>query len=298
MKIVVALDSFKDTLDSKSACEIVKDAFLSVNASLDVIIKPIADGGEGTAQALIAASGGQWIPCRATGPLPHMTVDAGYAWFENTRTALVEMASASGLTLVDPAQRNPLLATTFGTGQLISACLNNKPTRILLAVGGSATVDGGIGMAAALGWRFLNSDGIQVAFGGRNLPDITKIIPPSPPLKLPRTEVLCDVTNPLTGPSGVACVFGPQKGASPEMVQILDNGLAHLAALVRSQLKMEIETVPGSGAAGGLAAGAIASLAQSLSPASKPLSPQARLKPSLIPPTGSSPAKARSIPSP
>jgi glycerate kinase len=217
----------------------------------------MADGGEGTAAALIAAANGQWIAQQVTGPLPDMRVDAGFAWLAEDRTAVVEMASASGLQLLVPEQQNPLDTTTYGTGQLVAAALAHGAQRILLAVGGSATIDGGVGAATALGWRFLRSDGRDIGLGGGHLSEIAEIIPGGPGLAVP-VEVLCDVDNPLCGPQGAAQVYGPQKGATPEMVERLDAALAHLAQCVRDQLGLGVKDLPGAGAAGGLAAGAVA----------------------------------------
>jgi glycerate kinase len=193
-----------------------------------------------------------------------MQVEAGFAWFED-KTALVEMASASGLELLSAEQMNPLNTTTFGTGQLIKAALECGARKILLAVGGSATVDGGLGAATALGWKFLDHKDNPVQLGGAGLEKITKIVKPSTDSPLGHNdeqavpvEVLCDVDNPLCGEHGAAKVYAPQKGATPRMVEQLENGLAHLAELVRKQFGRDIENVPGAGAAGGLAAGAVA----------------------------------------
>jgi glycerate kinase len=167
------------------------------------------------------------------------------------------MATASGLPLLKPEQRNPLKTTTCGTGQLIQAAIDHGANHILLAIGGSATVDGGVGAAMALGWRFLAENGREVSFGGGQLLNIARILPPPQPLDVD-VEVLCDVDNPLCGEHGAARVFGPQKGATPAMVERLDAGLAHLARLVKEQLGRDIACLPGAGAAGGLAAGAVA----------------------------------------
>ncbi len=189
------------------------------------------------------------------GPLPDMQVEAGFAWFED-KTALVEMASASGLELISAEQMNPLKTTTYGTGELIKAALEYGAHKILLAVGGSATVDGGLGAAMALGWKFLDKQDNPVQLGGAGLEKITKIVKPEN-LDLVPVEVLCDCDNPLCGEQGAAKVYGPQKGATDKMVEQLEKGLNHLATLVSNQLGRDIN-VPGAGAAGGLAGGAIA----------------------------------------
>jgi glycerate kinase len=267
MKIVVAMDSFKGTLSANEACEIVARAIgecvparRSVSEggpSAEIVIKPMADGGEGTAQAMMAAGGGRWIKKTVMGPLPEMKVEAGFGWFEKDKSAVVEMAAASGIELLSGEQMNPMKTTTYGTGQLIDDVIVYGAKRLLLAVGGSATVDGGVGAAMALGWKFLDWQGNSIPLGGGSLQQIAKIVAPSKAGNVP-VEVLCDVDNPLCGEHGAARVYGPQKGATPEMVEALEKGLEHLAEAVREQLGIEIKNVPGGGAAGGLAAGALA----------------------------------------
>jgi len=258
VKIVVALDSFKGSLTAVQACDIVAQAIRSAMPGVEVVTKPMADGGEGTASVLMAAAGGQWISKTVMGPLPEMQVEAGFVWLADNRTALVEMATASGLPLLKPEQRNPLRTTTFGTGQLIKAAIGHGANRILLAIGGSATVDGGAGAATALGWRFLLRSGQEAGFGGGQLASIDKIVPPPHPLNV-GVEVLCDVDNPLC-------------------VEQLDAGLAHLARLVEDQLGREIAELPGAGAAGGLAAGAVAFMNSRLVPGIDAVMSQTRLQ--------------------
>ena len=262
MKIIVAFDSFKGTIRALPACQIVKDALLSVRPDLQVLCLPMADGGEGTAEIMLHNRGGQWIPKTVTGPFEQMQVRAGYARLGDDM-ALVEMASASGLELLTRKQMNPLETTTYGTGELIRDAVEQGVRKIYLAVGGSATVDGGVGAASALGWRFLNRAGRPVGPVGGELSHIHKILKPSELPQVP-IEVLCDVTNPLCGPAGAARIYGPQKGASPEAVEILEHGLFHLAELIRKQLGKEVQDLPGAGAAGGLAAGAVAFLNASI----------------------------------
>jgi glycerate kinase len=257
VKIVVALDKFKGSLTAPRAGEIVRDALLSVHPEWHVVLKPMADGGDGTDEALLTALGGEWITCSVMGPLPQTACTARYAWLDREATAIVAMASASGLVLLELEQRNPLLTTTYGTGDLIHAAVERGAKRIWLAVGGSATVDGGVGAAMALGWQFLDAQGKSIGFGGGELERIARIIPPAD-LRMPLVEVLCDVDNPLCGRRGAAHVFGPQKGATSAMVERLDAGLRHLAGLVKEQLGKDIAPVSGAGAAGGLAAGAMA----------------------------------------
>ncbi len=259
MKIVLALDSFKGSLTAVEACASAAEGWLSACPSAEVVCKPMADGGEGTAQALMASRGGEWRPCEVMGPLPSQRVLAGYAWFAKERMALVEMAAASGITLLKQEELNPLRTTTYGTGELLLAALKAGAQKILLALGGSATVDGGVGMAQALGWRVLDRAGHPVPPGGASLSRIEHIAPPAG-WQVPPVEALTDVTNPLLGPRGAAHVFGPQKGATPAMVEELERGLAHWADVVRRDVGREVAEVPGAGAAGGLGAGAMAFL--------------------------------------
>jgi glycerate kinase len=235
MKIVVAMDSFKGSLTAERACTVIAESIAVLAPQAEIITKPMADGGEGTAQAMLAAGNGQWITKAVTGPLPDRRVRAGLAWFAGERMAVVEMAAASGLGLLAPQEKNPLKTTTYGTGQLIQAAMDYGARRILLAVGGSATVDGGTGAAAAVGWKFLGKDGKQVGLGGGPLLQIERIIPPVHINRVP-IEVLCDVDNPLCGDQGAAKVYGPQKGATKEMVEALEAGLEHLAGLMQTQL--------------------------------------------------------------
>lgn len=256
MKIVIAMDSFKESMTAKRVCEVVAESIRSVLPQARIIIKPMADGGEGTAQAMMAAGGGQWIKKNVTGPLPDMKVDAGFVWYAADKTAVVEMAAASGLELLKPALRNPMKTTTYGAGELIAASIKYGAKKVLLAVGGSATVDGGTGAAAAMGWKFLDKDGKEIRPCGGELNRISKIIPPAP-IDV-QVDVLCDVDSPLCGEYGAARFYSPQKGATPQMVEELEAGLIHLAELVMKEFGRDIKNVPGSGASGGLAAGAIA----------------------------------------
>ena len=255
MKIVVAFDSFKGSLSAQEACEIARKAIRSVRPDCDVMSKPMADGGEGTAAAIRSALGGRWIPAMTMGPLPRQRVRAKFVWLPSRRLALIEMASASGLMLLRHDELNPLKTTTYGTGMLIDAAIRKGAHRIWLAVGGSATVDGGVGAAMALGWKFLDDAGREIGFGGKEVERITDIMAPVDK-KLPPMDVLCDVDNPLIGRNGAVRVYGPQKGATPKMVEQLDHGLRHLSRLVARQLGARMN-VPGGGAAGGLAAGAV-----------------------------------------
>lgn len=256
MKIIIALDSFKSSLTAVDACETVADAVLSEYPAVKAVLKPMADGGEGTAKAMLAARGGRWVERKVTGPFADMQVEAGFAWFAQQKEALVEMATASGIELLTHQQLNPMLATTFGTGQLIKAAAEFGAEKILLAVGGSATVDCGLGAATALGWEFLDADNKSAGLGGAALQKVRKIVKPKS-LKLPPIEVLCDVKNPLCGNDGAAKVFGPQKGASPQMVEDLEKGMLNIADIIKKTTGQDIKNVPGTGAAGGLSAGAM-----------------------------------------
>ncbi len=275
MKVVVAMDSFKGSLPADAACAAVRSGILDAHPEAEVVMSPMADGGEGTAAAVIAATGGTWVPAKVMGPLPEMRVEARYAWLPAGRSAageanghrligdgtgaLVEMAAASGLELLESRERNPLRTTTFGTGELMAAAAAQGADRLWLAIGGSATVDGGTGAAMALGWRFLDERGLPVGFGGGVLTRIAHIEAPEPTRRaFPPVTVLCDVDNPLVGEEGAARVFGPQKGADPEMVATLERGLAGLADVIERDLGEDVRYVPGAGAAGGLGAGALA----------------------------------------
>jgi len=260
VKIVVATDSFKGSASARAACSAVERGVLSVLPEAEVVLRPMADGGEGTAETLLEAGGGAWRDVRVAGPLPGTTAEAGFLWLpERGPGALVEMAVASGLELLRPEDLDPLAATTRGTGELVSRALADGARRVWLAIGGSATVDGGVGMASALGWRFLDAHGREVGLGGAELERIERIERPPQPIDV-TVEVLCDVDNPLLGPNGAARVFGPQKGATPPVVERLEGGLANLARVIERDLGVDVTGVPGGGAAGGLGAGAVAFL--------------------------------------
>lgn len=262
------MDSFKGSLDARRACGSVEEGIRSVTPDAVVRKVPMADGGEGTAETLLAATGGAWIHRSAPGPYPDRDVEGRYLWLPAAGPgALVEMAEVNGLALLPPAERDPLRTSTRGTGVLLADAADRGATRIWLAIGGSATVDGGTGAARALGWRFLDGSGRPVPEGGGTLGAIARIVPPdsaSPPqgggdpLGGVAVQVLCDVDNPLLGSRGAAHVFGPQKGATPAQVEILEAGLAHLAERIEADLGIDVREIPGAGAAGGLGAGAVA----------------------------------------
>ena len=257
MKIVLALDSFKGSLTAVQACDIVAAPIRSSIRGVEVVTRPMAGGGEGTASALMAAAGGQWIARTVMGPLPEIGVEAGFVWLVEDKTAVVEMATASGLTLLRAEQRNPLKTATCGTGEVIREAIDYGAQRVLLEIGGSATVAGGVGAATAMDGSFWRLTAGEIGLGGGQLLSIDRIVPAKRAVGA-AVEVLCDVDNPLCGERGAARVYGPQKGATPEMVETLDAALAHLAKAVKNQLGRDIAELPGAGAAEGLAAGAVA----------------------------------------
>jgi glycerate kinase len=253
MKIIIAPDSFKESLSAECAAMAIEDGFRAVFPELEAVRLPVADGGEGTVDALIAATGGHRIDIEVTNPQGHR-VRGFYGVNGKGDCAVIEMAAASGLMLVPAGQRDPLTATSFGTGELIRHALDGGIRHIILGIGGSATVDGGIGMVQALGGRFTDAQGIDLPWGGAALAQLAAIDLSAldPRLAQCRIEVACDVENPLTGPCGAAAVFGPQKGASAQDVQVLDAALAHLAAVIFRHLGVNVLEWPGGGAAGGM----------------------------------------------
>ncbi len=255
MKIVVAIDKFRGSLDAAEACRAVAEGLREERPDVAALLLPMADGGEGTASALGAAMGGTWIESRVKGPRIEREIDAGFVWVPDRRLAVVEMAAASGLHLLSEDERDPLRTTTFGTGQLLLEAVHRDAREIWLSVGGSATVDGGVGAATAMAWLFLDGEGQPIGLGGGELERIVRIEKPDG-LDLPPVDVLCDVDNPLCGPEGAAPVFAPQKGADPATVDRLARGLENLADRVERSLGIRIRDLPGGGAAGGLAAGA------------------------------------------
>ena len=265
MRVLVAPDKFRGTLDARQAAEAVETGWRRTRLSDELTLVPMADGGEGTMDALVASLGGRVERIPATGPLGD-PVDAAIGLIDDggagpgRLTAVVEMARASGLALLREGRRDPRRTTTFGTGELIRAALDAGARRILVCLGGSATNDGGAGMAQALGARFLDAAGHPVAAGGAALSALGTIDLRAMDLRLRETTVIgvCDVDNPLTGPAGASATFGPQKGASPDDVRDLDRSLRRLAAVVRRDLGAEFDAEPGAGAAGGLGFGLMA----------------------------------------
>ncbi|BFJ00363.1 MAG: glycerate kinase [Priestia megaterium] len=267
MKIVIAPDSFKESLTALRVCEAVEKGIKTHFPNAGISKVPMADGGEGTVQSLVDATGGEIIQTRVTGPLGK-EVEAFYGILGDRKTAVIEMAAASGLHHVPVDKRNPLITTTRGTGELILKALDHKVKHIIIGIGGSATNDGGAGMAKALGAKLLDANGAEIKEGGGSLDQLTAIDLTNLDSRLAKVkvEVACDVDNPLTGETGASAVFGPQKGATPDMVRQLDRNLAHYAAVIKKEMDIHIQNVPGAGAAGGLGGGLLAFLSAELKP--------------------------------
>ena len=253
-RYVLVPDSFKGTLTSREICEILREEILRVRPGAEVVAVPVADGGEGSVDAFLAAMGGERIEVPVHGP--HMEEMTGFYGLLPDGTAVIEMAAAAGLPLVGD-RLEPDTATTYGVGELMAAAAEQGAQRIILGLGGSATNDGGCGAAAALGVRFMRADGSDFIPAGGTLNEIDSI-DMSGRRPLPAVTVMCDIDNPLCGPSGASAVFGPQKGADPAMVQRLDENLAHLAAVIGRDLGLQVKDVPGAGAAGGMGGGSLA----------------------------------------
>ncbi len=261
MRIVLAPQSLKGSLDARHVGEAMHAGVRGVLPDAQVSVIPVADGGEGTVRALVAVTGGELRTATVTGPLGEpVRAEYGILGGTNAGTAVIEMAAASGLPLVPPARREPRVTTTYGTGELIRAALDAGCTSILIGIGGSATNDGGAGMAQALGVRFLDEEGHELPFGGAALARLRSIDASGLDRRLAATtvRVACDVTNPLTGPEGASAVYGPQKGATPAIVAELDDALATFAERIRHDIGIDVEATPGAGAAGGLGAGLMA----------------------------------------
>ena len=265
MRILIAPDSFKNALTALEVARSLKTGLLKVFPGAEIQLLPMADGGEGTVEALIDATGGQIIRTRVHDPLMR-PIESSFGITGDGITAVIEMASASGIQLVTSDERDPWITTTFGTGELIHAALDRGCRDIILGIGGSATNDCGMGMASALGVKFLDQAGKPVGHGGGVLGEVAAIDMSGLDERIrdTRITVACDVTNPLTGPDGAAHVYAPQKGADQDMVLKLDNNLKHLASLIAVQLGKNVENIPGAGAAGGLGAGLIAFLGAEL----------------------------------
>lgn len=255
MKVVIAPDSYKESLTAMEVATAIENGFKEIMPNAEYIKLPMADGGEGTVQSLVDATGGDIVTVEVTGPLGQ-PVTGFYGLLGDGSTAVIEMAAASGLHLVEPSERNPMLTTTYGTGELIKAALDKGVDHIIIGIGGSSTNDGGVGMAQALGAKLVDDQGADLSFGGGALANLASIDLSGldPRLADVQLEVACDVDNPLCGPKGASHIFGPQKGATPEMVVQLDANLAHYAKVIRQTNGKDVIDQAGAGAAGGLGA--------------------------------------------
>lgn len=267
MKIVIAPDSYKESLSALDVACAIEAGFREIYPDAEYVKIPVADGGEGTVEAMVAATQGRVIPVKVTGPLGE-PVAGFYGVSGDEQCAFIEMAAASGLELLSPAQRNPLKTTSWGTGELIRHALDLGVRRIIIGLGGSATNDGGAGMVQALGAKLLTDEHQHIGQGGAELAALMKIDISELDSRLAdcQIDVACDVTNPLTGEEGASAVFGPQKGATPEMVTNLDHALAHYAARIKQDLGIDVLSLEGGGAAGGMGAALFAFCGAKLRP--------------------------------
>ena len=259
--IVVAPDSFKESMSAKDVCISMEKGIKRASSSIRCIKVPMADGGEGTMESLVNATNGKIYTSKCTGPLGEEVI-AHYGILGDGETGVVEMAESSGINLIKAEKRNPLITTTYGTGELIKCCLDKNVKRLLLAIGGSATNDGGVGAISALGGKFLDRYGKELDFGGGNLHKLSSIDLSNLDKRLDKIqiEVACDVTNPLYGKEGASFVFGKQKGADKEMMQFLDDSLKHYAEVTKNTIGKDFSMESGAGAAGGLGFGLMAFL--------------------------------------
>ena len=253
MKAVIAIDSLKGSLSSVEAGQAIAEGIKKADAKAEVVIRPLADGGEGTVEALVCGMNGTMQHVKVTGPLGEPVV-CEYGIIDETKTAVIEMSGAAGITLVPDTKKNPLYTTTYGVGEVIRDAIEKGCRRFIVGIGGSATNDGGIGMLQALGYGFLNKDGQQLPFGAIGLKELETITDTYvlPELAECEFKIACDVTNPLCGENGCSAVYGPQKGANPSMIREMDKWLRYYAALAREKFPKANPNEPGTGAAGGL----------------------------------------------
>lgn len=258
MRYLIAPDSYKGSLTAWQVAKAMERGIYRADPDAHVNLLPMADGGEGTVESILASVGGELINQKVTGPMGEI-VEAFYGILSDGETAIIEMASASGLPLVEEHSRNPLLSTTYGTGELIKAALDRGCTKIVIGIGGSATNDGGVGMAQALGYRFYDSEGNELAFGGGYLHLLRRIDSCNRDVRLDNVEIIvaCDVDIVLCGKHGASSIFGPQKGATQEMIKILDSGLDQLADVIAIEFGQGVKELKGGGAAGGLGVGLV-----------------------------------------
>lgn len=265
MKIVIAPDSYKESLSATEVAQAIEKGFREIFPDAHYVSVPVADGGEGTVEAMIAATQGAEHTASVTGPLGER-VDARWGMSGDGHTAFIEMAAASGLALVPPELRNPLITTSRGTGELILHALEHGARNIIIGIGGSATNDGGAGMVQALGAKLCDANGTEIGHGGGSLMSLNTIDISGldPRLASCTIRVACDVTNPLTGEQGASHIFGPQKGATDAQIVELDNNLSHYADVIKKSLRVDVKEVPGAGAAGGMGAALMAFLGAEL----------------------------------
>lgn len=265
MKIVLAPDSFKESMTAKEVCQKIEKGLKKILKNVECISVPMADGGEGTTQSLVDATNGEFFTIDVTGPLGDV-VKARFGILGDKKTAIIEMAQASGLELVPREKRNPMITTTYGTGELIKKALEKGVSTILIGIGGSATNDGGAGMFQALGGKLLDKNGNDIGFGGGELSKLDRIDISNLDSRIKDVEIIvaCDVQNPLTGKNGASHIFGKQKGANEEEREILDKNLKHFAEIIRKDIGKDVENIAGAGAAGGLGAGLMAFLSAKL----------------------------------
>ncbi|MBQ3421788.1 MAG: glycerate kinase, partial [Romboutsia sp.] len=261
MKIVISIDSLKGSLSSIEAANAIKKGILNVDNNAEIVIMPLADGGEGTVDALVEGMNGEEQLISVTGPIGEK-VTAKYGILKDTNTAIIEMAQASGLPLVPTELRNPLNTTTYGVGEIIKEAIEKGCRNFIVGIGGSATNDGGVGMLQALGFEFYDENGNLLGLGGKVLNQIRSIKVDNRLKELDECsfKIACDVNNPLYGENGAAYIYGPQKGATEEIVKELDKGLMNFAEVVKNDLGKDIANVAGVGAAGGLGFGFLAFL--------------------------------------
>ncbi|WP_375749179.1 glycerate kinase [Vibrio sp. HN007] len=261
MKIVIAPDSYKESLTALEVAESIEKGFRKCLPEAEYIKVPMADGGEGTVQSLVDATGGSFVELKVTGP-QGKSVNGFFGLTGDKKTAIIEVAAAAGLHLIPVEERNPTITTSYGVGELIKSALDNGAEKLILGLGGSGTNDAGAGMLSALGAKLLDVDDQEIAFGGAALKYLNRIELTDIDARLSQVEIVvaCDVDNPLCGPKGASHIFGPQKGATSEMVLELDDALSHFADVLESQVNKTIKEFPGAGAAGGIGAALVGAL--------------------------------------
>jgi glycerate kinase len=261
MRILIAPNAMKGSLTANDFAEAIAEGLLEANSNFTIVKKPLADGGDGTAEVLVKALGGEFVQVQVHDPLFRM-INAKFGWLPTTKTAVIEMAEASGLKLLQASELSPMIASSYGTGELIRLAMEMGAKKIILGIGGSATVDGGIGMMKALGFEMLDIFGSEIADGGNGLIQLSSVIKKNVPAEILRCEIIIasDVTNPLLGNNGAAHVYGPQKGATPEMVKELELGMENYVTEMEHSSKKNLKEMVGGGAAGGISIPLIAFL--------------------------------------